>query len=588
MKRVVPLLLLLSICLFWYVVYPNHISNQAFFSLFQSDSVFFLYFCGLPGGVAEWCGAFLSLFYDRVWTGVLIQSLFPAAVYCMARTLRPGGNPGTMGMEAWCMLPAALLSFLQMQYAFLAGNALQAVLWYAALWGYMRIGRGGMRLCAAIAGMYPVSVLSGGLPSLLWAVTVSLYEVRLKSCRRNGVAVLLSWLACFMAWRWLCPQAGREWYTFFPRVQEFRHQEVAWLLFLWFPATLMLLSGKRSGETVSRFFSGAGGWVVAVVTAAVLFSWWRLEFYRPRVEGMLGLQREAVLGDWEGVLSVAERERQELPAVIAVTNLALSHMDALAERALEFPQSGIAGLIPEGDDYLSMLCRAWVYDRLGVKNEALRCSVEAAIAHGDNPPPFLMRQIATLLMETGRETAAARFLKRLAAVPFQREWARERLRRTAVVEYRRKLRISEPFRADSVGSAAGEGKEDFSVGSMGPFYDLFLLAERHPRNVQVRDYLLTALLLAKDIPTFYGWFVKYYPSGYAGALPGMYREALVLVGATKLDTEVHRKYRVVLEELDGFGRYMERCRAFGNDKEAAEAAVRGDYGNTLWYYMHFR
>lgn len=327
---------------------------------------------------------------------------------------------------------------------------------------------------------------------------------------------------------------------------------------------------------------------MAVVVLGILFYWGEREFYHPRIENMLGLQQEAVQGHWEALLDRRRPEQQEPPAVIALTNLALAHEGELAERVLDFPQSGIRGLIPAGDNYLATLCCAWVYDWLGVKNEALHWSVETTIAHGDNPPPFLMRQIAVLLMETGKEAVAARFLKRLASVPFYRNWAREKLKLTARVEFQRRIRISEPFRADGVRGDDDLEKKDFQVGTMGPFYDLFQLAERYPGNTRIRDYLLTGLLLEKDIPSFYAWFTKYYPPGYSGRLPRLYRQALLLTGFTKLDTGVHKKYRIDGEELSEFRSYLDRCHAFGNDKEAAARALQQDCGNTFWYYMHFR
>lgn len=569
------------------MVYPNHISNQVYFSLFQTNPGFFLYHCELPGGVAEWCGAFISQFYRWVGVGAFMQSAFPVMLYYLVTTLRWDGYK-TLDKEGWYLLPVILLFFLQMQYAFLAGNAVQVVLWYASLWGYMRIGRKNIRLGVAVAGVYPVLSVAGALPSLVWVFTLLLYEARVNFDYRNGLAALLSWGACFFAWRYFFPLEGKEWYTFFPRVQEFRHSGLAWLLYLWFPATLLLLSGKKYGQVMFRFFSGMRGKVVVIVVLGLLFYWGKRELYHPRIENMLGLQQEAVRGHWEALLSEVKPQQQEAPAVIALTNLALAHTGELAERVLDFPQSGIAGLIPAGNNYLSTLCCSWVYDWLGVKNEALHWSVETTIAHGDNPPPFLVRQIAVLLMETGKETAAARFLKRLVSVPFYREWAREKLKQTARVEFQRKIRISEPFRDEGRQGDSDPGKEDFRIGTMGPFYDLFQLAERYPRNTRVRDYLLTGLLLEKDIPSFYAWFTKYYPPGYSGRLPRLYRQALLLAGFTKLDTEVHKKYRIAGEELSRFRSYLDRCHAFGNDKEAAARALQEDCGSTFWYYVHFR
>lgn len=570
------------------MVYPNHISNQVYFSLFQTNFDYFLYYGSFPGGIAEWGGAFLSQFYRWTWAGALMQVCFTGILYFFVRKNNLFSE-SSIGEGLWSLVPVFLLFFLQMQYSFLAGNSLQVVFWFAFLWGYMKIKRKSVRIWMVVAGIYPVILLTGALPSLLWIITLLLYEWRMKSGYKIALVILVSGIACFLLLRSFFPVDDREWFTFFPRMDELLNPGSVWLLYLWIPGTIvLLLVGEKHLHKLTRFFSGQKGMAIMVIFVVAMLYLGKQQFYYPEVERMLGLQREAVQGNWATLLE-EKPERQDRLAAYAMTNLALAHMNELPERVLDFPQAGIAGLIPVKDpSYFGMLCRSWVYDWLGVKHEALHWSVETTIAHGDNPPPFLLQQIAALLMELGKESAAAPFLKRLVAVPFYREWARDQLKQVARIEFQRKLRISVPFREEGLSMDQETEKQDFRVGTMGPFYDLFRLAEKYPGNMHVRDYLLTGLLLEKDIPTFYEWFGKYYPKGYSGEIPRLYRQALILVGFSKLDMEVHKKYRMAVDELQDFKVYMDRCHTFGEDKEAAAKALQKECGNTFWYYMHFR
>ena len=144
-----------------------------------------------------------------------------------------------------------------------------------------------------------------------------------------------------------------------------------------------------------------------------------------------------------------------------------------------------------------------------------------------------------------------------------------------------------PFQADTARKKLPD-TTDFFIGAMGELNDLLQLAKNHPGNQNVRDYLLVALLLEKDVKTFYKWFLKYYPSGLQFRIPRVYREALMIIGYNGTDKEVVKKYPLLRTDFENFGTYMSRCHLFGNDKTAASIALKKEYGNTYWYYLHFK
>lgn len=588
MKLLLPLLSGIPVFLFWYLVYPNHIYYQEYFTLFENTPDYFVSFLGKPGGLSEWAGAFLSQFYRKLWVGAFLQTLFPVLVYIFVSRNKVVREYKTMA-EVMALFPALMLVFLQSHYAFVAAYSLRIVLWFAFFYGYSYVEGIYRRGWIAVLFVCPAIMLLGAFPSFLWMLTVILSGIRKKNKSLLLFLLPVAWLICSGIFRFSFPIADKEWFTLFPHLQDFLYPGIAWLLYLWMPVYYLLVLVRQYIHPVKRQFAlrRIGGilWIGFLIGSLY---WGTQHLYHPNVEQMLRLYRDAVRGDWDGILEVNRHYQGSLASNYVLTNLALVRKSELPDRAFDFPQHGIGGLMLTGgnayfrDFYLSLL-----YETLGVKNEALHWCVEACLPYGDNPPPFLLQRMARLLIELGREPAAAMYLKRLVAVPFYCDWAREHLQHTSRTEFLYRQKLSMPFQADTARKKLPD-TTDFFIGAMGELNDLLQLAKNHPGNQNVRDYLLVALLLEKDVKTFYKWFLKYYPSGLQFRIPRVYREALMIIGYNGTDKEVVKKYPLLRTDFENFGTYMSRCHLFGNDKTAASIALKKEYGNTYWYYLHFK
>lgn len=587
MNKIVTFILFIATFLFWYMVYPNHISNQVYFSLFETTPSYFLYHCKFPGGVAEWCGAFISQFYRWVFIGALIQTLLVSLLY-LAIVKNKIFDGVVKIKQAWGLFPVVLLFLLQTQYSFLAENSLQVVLWFAFFCGYSRIEKEANRWLVALLFCYPAIMIFGALPSIIWLVCVILFEIYKSSLWWRNVSIALVGLVCIGIWHYGFPLDTSHWITFFPQQREFILPKTAWALYLSLAVFLVILIASKYEILKMMPLSLKWNWLITLTVLVGLLYFGKTELYYPQVEQLLGLQKAAIEEDWETILEADQSLSKKTIASYVLTNLALAHTGMLAERAFDYPQIGMNGLMygPE-KDYFGMLCSSWIYDWLGVKNEAFHWSIETSVTQGNNTSPFLMKQIASLLIQMDKQSVAAKYLKRLIVVPFYSDWARENLKRTTRVDYLRKIKISDPLHLDTNVMIRPNESLDFFVGQTGPFYDLFQLGERYPQNKQVRDYLLMSMLFEKDVATFYDWFKRYYPAGYSENLPRLYREALIIVGVSKLDSEVNKKYRISNDDIQKFKLYMDRCRIFENDKKTASSLLLKEYGNTFWYYMHF-
>ena len=589
MKKLVPFIVFVLTFLFWYLIYPNHIGNQEFFSIFQTTPSFFRNCCAEPGGLAVWIGAFFSQFYRWVEVGAFLQALSAAGLYLLLRYNKAFSQlKGEEGVLA--LFPVVCLFFLQTGYAFLMGNTLQVLAWFGFFWGYSRMKNPTGRLIFACLGSLLSLPLFGALPALLWLVSFIVFEWS-QSVRWSSLIVpVVIWLGCVWGWRTYFPVNDEIWYTFFPGVFEFNAHGIAWILYLWLPLRYALIGVKKARKVSRQFLPGNWGCVLGTVLLLVFLYWGKKEFYQPQVEYMLGLQRSVVEEKWDEVLKSTQKFSGKVPAYgCSLTNLALAKKGELAERALDFPQMGGKGLLqPLNNDYFSVFCNTYVYELLGVTNEVLHWNIELSISLGDNPPPYLLKRTAELLMKLGKEAAASKYLKNLVSVPFYKDWAQENLARVSKVDFQRKLYLNTPYQAEISGKqAVQEHSDDFFVGIYGLFYDLRQLASQRPKDEVVRDYLLTGLLLEKDVVAFYENFCKYYPEGVLNNLPRLYREALLAVRFSNVDPNVFSKYEVRGNEEGKFRVYINRHQSL-NDKQVAAQVLKKEFGNTYWYYLDFK
>ena len=74
-KCVLPIVLGLSVFVYWRYSYPSMMAYQEQFQLFLFDSHYLAERVGLPGGVVTYVAEFLTQFYNTPFFGALVISL---------------------------------------------------------------------------------------------------------------------------------------------------------------------------------------------------------------------------------------------------------------------------------------------------------------------------------------------------------------------------------------------------------------------------------------------------------------------------------------------------------------------------------
>ena len=559
---------------FWLFVYPYTMMNQELFSLFLMTPDFFLEQLKHPGGLSDYIGWFIVQFFRYPWLAAICQTAAFIAVYFLTSriTRRLGLLAGAVGI---LYLPALTLLGLQMQYEFLFSETIKVVGYLAIFYGYIHIANPKIRLLVSLAGSPLFLMLLGGGIFIWLYVLFVIYEL-IFAPKRIPVAGLVSWLVIVPALPQiykriaLIPQS--ELYALFPKLTECSFPPLSTIMFVWLPVFLLL------GRGIQKYYTGKlsfGKITTAVFNLLVIVAAaWILKAncYYPHVEQQFHLYRAVTEENWDEVLKVAKDYKGGRYSAIVLYNIALAQKERLADDALDYQQVGMAGLLhPWEGNYFSHLYGSEVFYRLGEMNEALRWAFEAAVCKADATPPHLTKRIVEILIQLEKYEATRPFLYRLVQTWHYADWARKTLRTLP------SKAVPSPPTAET----------DFICGSFGPFFDLTGMLQNHPANTNLRDYLLTGLLLEKRIENFYADFCEYFRPGVKTVLPKIYEEALIIVYQKGIDRDVFKKYSITQECGDRFSAYSDGIKAHGLKDPETPKLLAPKFRNTYWYYFHF-
>lgn len=559
---------------FWLFVYPYTLTNQELFSLFLMTPDFLLEQLKHPGGLSDYAGWFIVQFFRSPWVAAICQTAAFIAVYFF--TCRITWRLGLLKKAAGILyLPALTLVGLQMQYEFLFSETLKVVFYFALIYGYIRIASPKTRLLVSLLGSPLFLIVLGGGIFIWFYVLLVIYELAFAP-KRIPVAGLSSWIVLVPA----LPQIYRQielipqsqLYALFPRMLEASFPALLPLMFVWLPVFLLFgwvvrnnFSGKPSfGRVTTVIFN------LLVIVAAV----WILKekCYFPKIEQQFHMYRAVTEENWDEVLDVAKDYNGGRYSAIVLYNLALAQKGELADSVLNYRQLGMAGLIhPWEENYFSHLYGSEVFYHLGEMNEALRWAFEASVCKSDATPPYLTKRIAEILIRLEKYEAARPFLYRLVQTWRYADWAKKTLRTLP------EKAVPSPPTAET----------DFICGAFGPFFDLTYMLQNRPANTNLRDYLLTCLLLEKRLENFYADFCENFTPGNKTILPKIYEEALIIVYQKGIDRDVFKKYNITQECGKRFSTYSDGIKTHGLENTETPKLLAPKFRNTYWYYYHF-
>ena len=256
-------------------------------------------------------------------------------------------------------------------------------------------------------------------------------------------------------------------------------------------------------------------------------------------------------------------------------NLALSHQGLLLERLFAYQQKDVGSLITRETNYTDVsVLLSRIYYHIGAigaaQNQAFSSMV--GITYGN---PSMAKLLVKTYLISGFYALAEKQIKMLEKTWYYADWAREQRRflyNDADVEN------DLEFGAKRRNLAS---KDRFTM-LYGPMDDLVSILNINPDNCVASEYLLSMLLVSKDVNDINAFINQFAGKGCLATIPQRLQEAMVIIN--ERDPAFCREHGVSEETMQAFAEFRQTymtLRSQGRDLRA----LAPQYGRTFWYHL---
>jgi len=560
---------------------------------FRANECFLSQHLSYPGGIADYCAAFLMQFFQYPVIGsLLIALVFCAIALASWRMFRPA---------RWYQLhlfPVAFCAILQSNYYHRLSatigllSALLAFNIYQALCNTRKAVRVGIFL---IVGLVLYFCAGGNflLFTLLCMVSETLHS------RRYVLALLYGIFAAtlpFCAQRFFFLVSIHDAYLYaLPfDVTGYVPFFTPYVLYAFFPVVycsiLLMHHSTKAEKSHGKFHARlaiAGPAVTAAALIIVCVLGLIVSFNRSNNATLLAC-RLSRLGKWEKLLSVVRKTSTYNLYTACAAGQAFYYSRTLPVDLFTIPQFyGANGLFLFFDpqarektyDPLMAPYRCDIYFRLGLVNNAEQWGYEAVGVRGESG--WTLRRLAQIHAVKREFPAARACCAVLETMPFERAWARDfgsRLDNGALLL---KDATLQPVRA-------AMPTRDFIAQNLElPMLDVERLLQQNPDNDMAYEYLMAAYMLSGNLRKMATLFTSRSVSAYT-EIPRLYQEALLLHKTIypDADTLVLKNHvnPATISDFSDFNALMENYRT---DPGMKVRKLAGRFWNSYWYYYLF-
>ncbi len=558
------LTVLFGVCafLFWGWSYPHALAFQEQTQLFLLDGDYLWGRLSEPGGVAKYVSEFLVQFYNIVTLGAVIVALLYVLMQQLVwRLMRPAAD---------CWYP---LSFVPPMMTWMLMGDENVMLTFVVAVNLALMAM----LCMPKGKWGGKAYVIVGIPLVYWIVGPIVFIVALYVAFRQkrslkgvgfGAVTIVYAIGCVVLSGYLLPfpqlrlMLGLSYYRY-PETVPYLMVAVAVV------CLLLALAGRHLPQFCvrrSQFFAFGGGVLVLMVMALLLpKSYEERKYIAMEYDYLVRLNR------WDDIIARSEEYQPNLPMTVCATNLALAMKDQMGDRAFDFYQHGVGGLLPKFErNFVTLPLTSEAYFQLGLVNTSQRYSFEAMEALPNyNKSGRSVKRLAETNLINGQYDVAEKYLNLLEKTIFYSKWAQRTkalLRNEKMIDEHplygrlRKLRLQDDFL--------------FSETELDKIFGQLFVHDNS--NRMAMQYLLLYPLLEGDINKF----MDYLPvvQNSVNYHPRICQETLAYVfmrnGKTPPQSLVSP---MVAQQLSQF---VSAYKASGGKKEAVE-----NFHNTVWYYL---
>lgn len=282
------------------------------------------------------------------------------------------------------------------------------------------------------------------------------------------------------------------------------------------------------------------------------------------------MSRFAEDGNWKEVLAIAEQSEHPTSSMLMFRNVALMNVGGLLERSFSmgFESEAIHNPDSVHVSFLEIAAPV-IYYNYGMLNEGFRLNFECAVQSGFSP--IYLKMLARCAHANGEDNLANRYITQLQNNPCYKDW-----------------QPAEPSKI--VRELHGVYPDEITGVEKSDSYIVNNISQWYPSDSKLAsEQALFYSMFRNDSRRFWASFRKYIKLHMNEDFPVNVQEAYILF----MDNAPEEK-RVMLpisEEIYNrykkFGSAVELLLKSGTNPQELPDRLRGEYGDTYWYYNIF-
>ncbi len=582
-RIITPVVFSILVLFFWQFGYRYTLFFQEPLQLFLTTGNYFWETLKLPAGFAGYLGEFFTQFYVIPFVGpLIILFLLLLLQFLVEKIFCFYSNSNKWFVLSY--LPSVIYCFvLSDEFYLLSG--LIAIIIATALSLFAIHIRNGKTRAVSISALIIVAYFISGGAFFIFLFTVLVAEFIGRKKRQNyskaPIVLLVLWLIISI----VIPVLIRNYYDPVPLRQAFvsdRFHKISTVLpfpslIMWIliPALLWISAFFSKGITHNALVNRIAQLLILFVVAYSSYK----QFPNPNAEKVKQYDYYVRHQQWEKIIELAEKDLPRNAFAVNYLNLALVKTNQLGNRLFEFRQLGSAGLfLPYDREHLSSVFGNEALYHVGLVNASQQYMFEGMEAIPDlRKSTRALKRLTDVAMINGDYALASKYIDLLKNTLFYKKWAQN-----AELYLYNELKINTHPDWGIKRTIRPQSDYFFSVHNI----DVILLSLLHdnPNNRLAFEYLMSYYLLNKDL----GSFMRYVSLGHAfdyQYLPRSCQEAVLYVlGLQSREAVQDNPYPINPQTTQRLNSYVNIYTSYPD----AEMRLKNDFGDTFWYYFHYR
>jgi hypothetical protein len=532
-----------------------------------------------PGGLLEYAGRFITQFYASKLAGSLILSVILTLPGVLLLLIQKRKFQSFSLSLLLILIPSCILMLMQANYYHLAEYNIGFILILAYYLFSVLSDNKYYRILVII--LWPLFYYLAGAYALIFAVMHIIQNLFSERGNRKYLDASLMMLAAaisFMIFWKLFFLQPLEHILFFPLplLENAVYKSSFFLLVCYLIIYPFIRSSdieKKYKWLNKRIFS-----FMPIVGFSIIGVFVLARIYKPQTARVIELERLIFNEKFDEAI----RFQEEKPARNLIGeyfyNIALSETGQLCERLFIGNQDFGSGslVLPWGDEHLNR--GAYFYYSVGLTNEAHRWAYEEMVVYGYRPQNIKLLAKTSLI--NGDFRMAGKYINILKKTIYYRDLAK----RYEKMADNPDLISSDP---ELFGKSKILPKDSFFIQFNEPQNNLPLLLSSQPDNMKAFEYYMAGLLLTKNVEVAMNNVGKMKGAGYT-RIPRFIEEAvLIYYNSTKVYPDLGG-LEVSSDTRERFAEYFAAYVAARKNASTLKQKMEEGFGDTFWYYFHFK